>query len=138
MDLTREMTRRQAVMALGATALAACFSDRPDDGMGPDGEGTVIEMTNQLTFSPETVTIEVGGRVTWKNTSDVFHTATGDPDQAVDPANVRLPAGADPWDSGGITAGGEYSRTFDVPGEYRYFCIPHEQAGMVGTVFVGS
>ena len=138
MELTRRMTRRQAVAAMGATALAACFSDRPEDGTGPGGEDTVIEMTNQLTFSPETVTIQVGSRVTWRNTSDVLHTATGDPAKAVDPSNVRLPQGADPWDSGGVTAGVEYSRTFDIPGEYRYFCIPHEQAGMVGTILVTS
>lgn len=135
MDLTNNMTRRQAVLALGAAAVAACFSDRPEDGTGPNG-GTEVEMTNQLTFSPETVTIEAGGTVTWRNTSDVLHTATGDPDQAVDPDNVRLPQGADPWDSGGVTPGSDYSRTFDVPGEYRYFCIPHELAGMVGTIIV--
>jgi plastocyanin len=26
--------------------------------------------------------------------------------------------------------------TFDVPGTYQYFCIPHEMAGMTGTVVV--
>ncbi len=29
-----------------------------------------------------------------------------------------------------------FSRTFDEPGTYRYICIPHEGAGMVGTVVV--
>ncbi|QLG64062.1 plastocyanin/azurin family copper-binding protein [Halorarum salinum] len=34
-------------------------------------------------------------------------------------------------------AGGEtYEHTFEVEGEYGYFCIPHEGAGMVGTVTV--
>lgn len=136
MDLTLDMTRRQAVLAIGAAAAAACFSDRPEDGTGPGDEGTVIEMTDQLTFSPESVTIPSGGRVTWRNTSDVLHTATGDPARAADPAHASLPPGVAPWDSGGVTAGAEYSRTFDVPGEYRYFCIPHEGVGMLGTIIV--
>lgn len=135
MDLTVRLTRREALLALGATALAACFSDRPTTG--PDGEGTVVEMTNQLTFSPETVTIQAGEQVTWRNVSDgIPHTATGDPDLADDPSNVTLPEGAAPWNSGTVAAGGEYTRTFEVPGEYRYFCDPHETQGMIGTVMV--
>ena len=135
MDLNVRLTRREALLALGAGALAACFSDRPTTG--PGGEGTVVEMTDQLVFSPETVTIQAGESVTWRNTSDgIVHTATGDPSKANDPSHVTLPQGADPWDSGAIAAGGEYTRQFDVPGEYRYFCIPHEAQGMIGTVVV--
>ncbi|MGM0590770.1 MAG: plastocyanin/azurin family copper-binding protein, partial [Halobacteriota archaeon] len=26
----------------------------------------------------------------------------------------------------------------EVPGEYQYFCIPHEQGGMLGTIVVES
>ena len=29
-----------------------------------------------------------------------------------------------------------YSRRFDVPGRYTYFCIPHEAAGMIGEITV--
>lgn len=137
MGLTADMTRRQALLAMGAMAMAACFSDRPDGGTGPD-DGTVIDMTNQLTFSPERVEIRVGDRVTWRNTSDIVHTATCDPDQAADPSNVSLPAGAAAWDSGILTSGSEFSRVFDVPGEYRYICLPHEPQGMFGTIVVSS
>ncbi len=138
MDLNSKLTRREALLAVGATALAACFSDRPEDTTGPDGEGTVVEMTEQLVFSPERIEIRVGDRVTWRNTSDFVHTATCDPDRAEDPDSVRLPAGADPWHSGDVTAGAEYGRTFDVPGEYRYFCVPHESSGMIGTIVVSE
>ena len=31
---------------------------------------------------------------------------------------------------------GTYEVTFDEPGTYEYFCIPHEQQGMRGTVEV--
>ena len=56
--------------------------------------------------------------------------------RADDPASVLLPPGAQPFDSGDIPAGQVYRHTFTVPGEYRYFCIPHEDMGMVGTVIV--
>lgn len=135
MNLARMMNRREVLAVLGASALAACFSDRPDDGTGPNGDVT-IDMTDQLTFSPATVTIQVGQTVTWRNTSPFPHTATGDASKANDPSNVELPAGAQPWDSGTITSGGEFSRTFDVSGTYRYFCIPHEAQDMVGTIIV--
>jgi plastocyanin len=36
-----------------------------------------------------------------------------------------------------IEAGGSYQHTFDIAGTYEYFCIPHEGAGMIGTVEVG-
>ncbi len=40
------------------------------------------------------------------------------------------------WDSGFIAGGRSFSRRFTEPGTYRYFCIPHEGAGMLGTVIV--
>lgn len=136
MDRRVRLTRREALAALGATLLAACFSDRPGPtGNGGDGAVTV-EMTPQLTFEPETVTIEAGEAVTWRNTSAFAHTATGDASKANDPSRVSLPEGAAPWDSGFVGADEDFTMTFDVPGEYRYFCIPHEGQEMVGTVIV--
>jgi plastocyanin len=32
--------------------------------------------------------------------------------------------------------GDDFTHTFETVGEYAYFCIPHERAGMVGTVVV--
>ena len=128
------VTRREALLAMGVGALAACVSDRPTE---PDGEeGTIVDMTDQLTFDPVSVTIRAGETVTFKNSSAFAHTATGDPSKANDPSHVRLPAGAAAWDSGAIGAGGQFNQRFDVVGEYRYFCIPHESQGMLGTVTV--
>jgi len=47
-----------------------------------------------------------------------------------------LPKGATAFDSGFIPPGGDYSYTFTVPGTYRYFCLPHEKAGMFGMIVV--
>ncbi len=75
--------------------------------------------------------------MTFRNTSAaVEHTATCDPAEASNPDNVSLPANATAWDSGVVPAGGQFSHTFTVAGQYRYFCIPHELQGMLGTINV--
>ena len=129
----------KGVLALAALPfVAACAPTGDGNGRAtgsPDG-GTVIGMTDDLSFDPEEVTIRVGETVTWRNTSSVDHTATDDPSKAQDAANAVLPEGAEPWDSGTIEPGAEWSHTFDVPGEYTYFCIPHEAAGMVARLTV--
>lgn len=99
-------------------------------------QDAVVEMTGDLEFQPPSLTIEAGQTVEWRNVSDLPHTVTADPGKAADPTHVALPDGAEPFDSGFIQADGSYSHTFDVPGEYRYFCIPHEGAGMVATLTV--
>lgn len=95
-----------------------------------------VEMTQALKFAPAEITIAKGETVTWTNVSDVPHTVTADPAKANDASHVRLPDGAETFDSGMIDPGGTFSRTFDVPGRYTYFCIPHEAAGMVGEIVV--
>jgi plastocyanin len=61
---------------------------------------------------------------------------TTDPSKVADPKGVSVPNGAKPWDSGLLGADETFSRTFKRPGTYRYVCIPHEGARMVGTVVV--
>ena len=105
-------------------------------GASGGGENHVVEMNDQLKFDPETITIKVGDSVTWTTVGAAPHTSTGDPSKAANAANVSLPDGAEPWDSGMVNEGGEFTYTFEVPGEYKYICIPHELAGMLGTVVV--
>jgi plastocyanin len=97
---------------------------------------TVVGMTNQLEFDPAEVTIHVGETVVWRNTSDLIHTVTDDASKAVKPGDAELPEGAEPWDSGQLKPGETFHRTFTVSGRYRYFCIPHEPAGMKGVIRV--
>lgn len=106
-------------------------------GCQGSAEEATVEMNDGMQFDPVTLTVKAGESVTWRNTSaGMVHTATGDPSAATDPANVLLPAGAAPWNSGLIQGGESWSHTFDVPGEYRYCCVPHEMAGMVATIIV--
>lgn len=105
----------------------------------PGGRGPVaaeVGMNNQLRFTPDTVRIRVGETVRWTNSSDVVHTVTADPGKTVNRSNVNLPGGASTFDSGDIAPGAVFEYTFTVAGEYRYICVPHELAGMVGVVLV--
>ena len=87
-------------------------------------------------FQPATVNIAVGDTVTWTNPGIITHSVTFDPAQAVTAANVALPAGVAPIDSGTMEQDATFSHTFTVKGTYKYICKFHEAMGMVGTVVV--
>ena len=126
------ISRRALLKAMAAAGVLGCGSWLAACG----GEkGPVIEM-GELKYAPATLTIKAGDSVTWRNTDSMAHTVTGDPAKAREGASARLPEGAEPWDSGSIPGGESWSRRFDTPGEYTYFCIPHELAGMVATLKV--
>jgi plastocyanin len=93
-------------------------------------------MTDANVFQPGTLTVARGATVTWVNTGTVPHTVTDDPSKAAKPTDAVLPSGAQPWDSGNVAGGATYSHTFDVAGQYTYFCIPHEALGMVARITV--
>lgn len=96
----------------------------------------VVGMTNTMTYTPDTIRVEVGETVRWENSSAVMHTVTADPEEAFKDESVTLPDGASTFDSGNMDPGQTFEYTFETPGTYRYFCIPHEAVGMRGTVIV--
>ena len=92
-------------------------------------------------FDPVGVRIAPGDTVRWVQLSG-FHSIS-----AYHPSNdnheLRIPASAEPWDSDVLLAdqpkpGSTFEHVFTVPGVYDYFCKPHEAAGMVGRIIVGS
>jgi plastocyanin len=107
-----------------------------DEVEAPEPAEHTIEMLEGNEFSPAEITIAVGDTVTWMNVSDQVHTVSADPDIATDPSHVQLPDGAEPFHSGGIDPDESFSMTFDVPGTYIYFCYPHQDGGMLGTIIV--
>lgn len=96
----------------------------------------LVTMTPGDRFSPATLTIRRGDTVEWLNRDDEVHTVTADPSKATNPAHYRLPPGVSAFDSGDIPAGKAFTKTFTVPGSYMYFCIPHQDHGMLGTIQV--
>jgi plastocyanin len=103
-----------------------------------DEPAAVVGMTNQMEYTTDTVRVQVGETVRWKNNSAVMHTVTADPEEAIKDGSVMLPDGASPFNSGNMNPDQTFEHTFEVAGTYRYFCIPHEAVGMVGTVVVES
>jgi plastocyanin len=142
----REFLRRAGLAALGLSVMPviqACGGDgggsAADQAAGAaDAAGATVEveMNDQLEFVPDDLTINAGDTVTWRNVGTIPHTATADPDKAQEKDHVQLPAGAEAWDSGIVNGGESWSYTFETPGQYTYFCIPHELAGMVATITV--
>ena len=131
------MRRRTFLAGLGAGAasLAGCTasgSSEYDVGMSSSA------------FVPAQITVSAGETVVWENTSARPHTVTlyegSHPEGAEYFASGGFDseqAARDAWPgAGGIVSGETYSHTFELPGEYVYFCIPHEPARMVGTVTV--
>jgi plastocyanin len=86
-------------------------------------------------FDPVGVFLEPGQRVRWIGDANV-HTTT-----AYSPRNenhsLRIPKSAEPWTSNYLLPGEKFELKLEVEGVYDYFCLPHEQAGMVGRLVVG-
>jgi plastocyanin len=68
-------------------------------------------------FGPSTLTIRVGTTVKWSNKDEAPHTATSD---------------TGVWDSGTLVKGDDFFFTFNEPGVFPYYCIPHGAPGGVG------
>jgi plastocyanin len=100
-------------------------------------------MTDELVFEPGNVTISPADTVRWRNVSNVAHTVTA--------YERTLPKGADYFASGGfrseqaaqqnlsdglVAPGEQFEHVFDISGIYEYYCIPHESAGMIGSVHI--
>ncbi len=83
-----------------------------------------------LEFTPDLLTVPTGTEVTFVWKSDTHNIAV---ESQPDEANWQGTPGGD----GTVyDAGHEYSHTFEVPGEYEYYCVPHQSVGMKGTIIV--
>lgn len=125
-----------AALAVSTLSLAGCGITGPAHTTSPPERVDATVTMGMTSFNPETITINSGQTVQWRNTSLITHTVTADKSMANNPANVQLPQGAESFHSGDVEAGQVWSYTFTVPGTYRYVCLPHEQQGMIGTVVV--
>ncbi|MGE0239624.1 MAG: plastocyanin/azurin family copper-binding protein [Parvibaculaceae bacterium] len=66
-------------------------------------------------FKPKELEVRKGDTVTWTNGDAIEHSVTsGSPGKPTEA-----------FDSGFFTKGGSFSRTFDTPGSFTYFCKRH-------------
>jgi plastocyanin len=142
------MDRRAFLRIAGAgtaLSLSGCLgaADGIDLGGLSDDDFDIGMSANA--FLPEEYEIPTGGTVVWGNNGSRGHTVT---------AYRTIPEDAEYFASGGyddpdtarrewfargggtISPGETYEHTFDTPGRYNYFCIPHESGGMIGVIVV--
>ena len=77
-------------------------------------------------FSPENLTISEGDTVIWINKGSMIHTTTSGTDCEPDEG----------WNSGNLSPEESFSFIFTSQGTFDYFCIPHCEMGMTGSVTV--
>ena len=105
-------------VAPGATATKPAAAPSSTPGTAPKSASVTIK---DFEFTPATITISVGGTVTWTNDGPSTHTATADDGS---------------FDSGNLAQGKTFSHTFQSAGTFAYHCTPHPF--MKATVIVQS
>lgn len=114
-------SRRQFLGALGSGVVATAGVSGSASAQGIP----TISMGNNY-FDPVGLAIEAGTTVRFE-IDEGSHSATAYED--------RIPSDAAPFDSETISQG-EFEHTFEIPGTYDYYCIPHESMGMTGRIVV--
>ena len=106
-----------AIVSIGMTAAPGAFAEHSMNATVENAEGSSTPGCEPDCFIPATVTIGVGGMVTFANNDSAAHTST-----AGTPADG--PSGA--WDSSLVMMGAAYTTpALDVAGDYPYFCMVH-------------
>lgn len=112
-------------LLVSMTALSGCSKDSNDPATGNNNSGnTSGSAANEVfiqgsAFSPATITVTAGTKVTWTNKDGMAHTVT---------SNTGL------FNSGNMNNNAVFSFTFATAGTYHYHCAIHP--GMTGTVVV--
>jgi len=113
----RRETGARFFLASATAAFAACvLLASASTATSAEQEAPTVAAVN-IAFDPPTLTASSGTTVTWTNQDPVQHTVTADD-------------GA--FDSGLLGQDEVFSRTFDTPGAYAYYCVPHGAAGGIG------
>jgi plastocyanin len=94
---------------------AAASSTQTTQASTTTMNSTAAEMTDKVDiadykFTPETIEVAAGTKVTWTNSDATAHTATADDSS---------------FDTGDLDKGDSASVTFKNPGEFTYYCRFH-------------
>jgi plastocyanin len=132
------MPSRRHILRIGGGFLASLLLPRPplaDESIEIRMQGN--SDGSHVWFDPVGLRVRPGQTIRWINLDPGnSHTAT-----AYHPKNferpLRIPEGAEPWNSDYLLPDERFSVTLTVEGVYDFFCVPHEHAGMVGRIIVG-
>ena len=106
-----------SIFLLTSVMIFSCSKSDNNKTNNPTPSNTV-SIAN-MAFTPATITVTAGTMVTWTNNDNMTHTVTADDNS---------------FDSGNLTSGSNYSRTFSVAGTYPYHCTIHPN--MIAKVIV--
>ena len=148
------MKRRAYLATLGSAGLLGLAGCTAIGDLGEDildnSEDYDIGMTRNA-FYPDPHEVSVGDTVVWKNTSEATHTVTAYEGGIPDEAEYFASGGFENQEEaehawfedrgGGFDRPETFEHTFEVPGNYSYYCIPHEIDGrgsgrMIGVIRV--
>jgi plastocyanin len=96
--------------------------------------GTVISIAGNSgsnSYNPNLIESKVGDILSWRNDDSSPHTVTSSSSAAAAAGDNNS---ITTFDSGVLMRGETFSFTFDMEGEYSYFCTLHPN--MVGTIVV--
>ncbi|MFB6188684.1 MAG: plastocyanin/azurin family copper-binding protein [Halapricum sp.] len=96
---------------------------------GSDLPSSATVDMKDISFKPPTISVAVGGSVTWENKDSFKHDVTA----------AQFNDAGDSWSfHETVSGGGSTSHTFDSAGTYQYYCSIHGKDSMCGVVVVGS
>jgi plastocyanin len=110
----------------------------------PEEADHVVDM-QAVAFEPAELTVQQGDTVAWKYAAGEPHSVTAYQDGVPEEATYWASGGFESeeaarngWENGkgAVQSGQSYVHTFETTGTHEYFCVPHEAAGMVGSVIV--
>ena len=107
------------LLAVAGPAPAHDMADRPAAAMPDKPVATDHVAIDNFTFGPAFIVVKPGTTVTWTNRDDIPHLVVADD------KSYRSPP---------LDTGDSFTRRFDKPGDYPYFCGLHPK--MVGVVRV--
>lgn len=136
--LTRRSLLRSATGASVAAATAGTAAAQEE------GTTHVVDMTDDLIFDPDSITIAPGDTVVWENVGEIGHSVTAYEAEQPEETEFWASGGAESEsaarsaypEQGDVVGGESYEHTFETVGTYPYFCIPHESVGMLGEIVV--
>jgi plastocyanin len=86
----------------------------------------------ELAFVPNSITVKSGEKIDFVNNAGFPHNVVFDEDGIPGGVSADAISHEDYLNAPGQTV----SNTFDTPGEYNYYCEPHQGAGMQGKIIV--
>ncbi|WP_324664530.1 DUF5059 domain-containing protein [Haloarcula sediminis] len=110
----------------------------------PSDADHVVDM-NAVAFEPADLTVSQGDTVAWVHSAGEPHSVTAYGEEIPDGATYWASGDFDSEDAarsgwengeGAVGSGQYYTHTFETTGTHQYVCIPHEAAGMEGSVTV--